>query len=193
MDPSTRTQLEQILALQLKPELLVEQLIIENRLRTMSLNAFPVLEGIGFEGKRGKVGRGDQKLPPKSFSTPSIHSLNEFAPPPQHRKHRRRKPKQRQWWGFSNPPVQGEAQEFPAVMLPFDSTRKHGHGFQGLGSVTSLPKLTASKAKNNPPRANHRQTGDASNGCQVQYALAVVAPELETGKLKELSKLNKLS
>ena len=40
-----RDELSRILALQLKPELLVEQLIIENRLRTMSLAAFPVLEG----------------------------------------------------------------------------------------------------------------------------------------------------
>lgn len=42
-----RAELAKILALQLKPELLVEQLIIENRLRTMSLAAFPVLESIG--------------------------------------------------------------------------------------------------------------------------------------------------
>lgn len=40
-----RDELSRVLALQLKPELLVEQFIIENRLRTMSLAAFPVLQG----------------------------------------------------------------------------------------------------------------------------------------------------
>ena len=40
-----RDELSRILALQLKPELLVEQLIIENRLRTMSLAAFPICGG----------------------------------------------------------------------------------------------------------------------------------------------------
>ena len=62
-----RAELSRILALQLKPEILVEQLIIENRLRTMSLAAFPVLEDIGAGG-----GRSDKMY---SHSTPALGTL----------------------------------------------------------------------------------------------------------------------
>lgn len=48
-DPSTQIDISRIVSMQLKPEVLVEQLLIENRLRTMSLAAIPTLnlEGVG--------------------------------------------------------------------------------------------------------------------------------------------------
>ncbi len=48
-DPSTQIDISRIVSMQLKPEVLVEQLLIENRLRTMSMAALPTLnlEGIG--------------------------------------------------------------------------------------------------------------------------------------------------
>ncbi len=48
-DPSTQVDISRIVSMQLKPEVLVEQLLIENRLRTMSLAAMPMLnlEGVG--------------------------------------------------------------------------------------------------------------------------------------------------
>ena len=48
-DPSTQVDISRIVSMQLKPEVLVEQLLIENRLRTMSMAALPTLnlEGVG--------------------------------------------------------------------------------------------------------------------------------------------------
>ena len=80
-----RDELSRILALQLKPELLVEQLIIENRLRTMSLAAFPVLESSG--------GASQCKKSVKSYSqsTPSLGSLpNTHVDYQRHRRGRER-------------------------------------------------------------------------------------------------------
>lgn len=78
-----RDELSRILALQLKPELLVEQLIIENRLRTMSLAAFPVLEAGG--GGESTFRRNERTY---SQSTPSLGNLpNTHVDyrPPRHR------------------------------------------------------------------------------------------------------------
>ncbi len=200
MDTSSRAQLEHILAMQMKPELLVEQLIIENRLRTMSLNAFPTLECIGFDGRKDKTRRNEYKLPTKSFSSPAINSQHDgIFSMPQHRKHRRRKPHPKppiEWCAFPNPPAHRQGREFPAFVLPFDTTRKQRQGFQGLVSTTSLPKLTLSKSKHKLAGGNDRQlqggddsTGGAAGG-QVQYALPVVAPELGAiGNLKESGKV----
>lgn len=62
-----RSELSRILSLQMKPELLVEHLIIENRLRAMSLAAFPVLESTD-----SHVRRNDRTY---SHSTPALGSL----------------------------------------------------------------------------------------------------------------------
>lgn len=65
---SCRAELSRILSLQVKPELLVEQLIIENRLRAMSLSAFPVLGGIDSQCRRNER--------TYSHSTPALWTLS---------------------------------------------------------------------------------------------------------------------
>ena len=68
-----RDELSRILALQLKPELLVEQLIIENRLRTMSLAAFPVLEAGGSSPSPKQSGRAYSQSTPSLGTLPNTH------------------------------------------------------------------------------------------------------------------------
>lgn len=81
-EASCRAELSRILSLQLKPELLVEQLIIENRLRTMSLAAFPVLEG-----SESKVSRSDRMY---SHSTPTLPNTHvNYRTPKSRRYHGR--------------------------------------------------------------------------------------------------------
>ena len=136
-----RRDLSAILAMQLKPELLVEQLIIENRLRTMSLSAFQPLEGIGVDGKI----KLQSKIATKSHSSTSL-----IPHPQQHRKHKRRrvKPKGPLEWcklaqtGAKDMPVRGEdVREGAAILMPFGS--KEGRsGFTGGVSAlkqTALP------------------------------------------------------
>jgi len=112
LDLSARSDLANIISMQLKPELLVEQLIIENRLRTTRLAAFPPLEGI----KCDRNGT-NQKLPTKSHSTPTLV--------PQHRKHRRRKPRAPLEWCELARGSQLEVGEQPLFAVqPFDRRRK---------------------------------------------------------------------
>lgn len=110
MEPTARTELAKIVALQLKPELLVEQIIIENRLRTMSLNAFPMLEVKGVEG-RSRTRAVECRMPTQSYSSPALVS--------QHCKHRKRKPKLKpslEWCALA-----GKDQDFAVALQPFDN------------------------------------------------------------------------
>ena len=106
LDPPAHSELTNLVAMQLRPEILVERIVIENRLRTMSLAAFPVLEGIGC----GRNSAAKQTASSKSKSTPMLV--------PQHRKHQRRKPQfSLEWCPLSKQPVMGNLQ-------PVDSERQ---------------------------------------------------------------------
>lgn len=99
LDSSAHMELANLVAMQLRPEILVERIVIENRLRTMSLAAFPVLEGIGC----GRNSAAKQTASSKSKSTPMLV--------PQHRKHQRRKPPvSLEWCPLSRQPVVGDVQ-----------------------------------------------------------------------------------
>lgn len=87
-DPNTQLDIAKIVAMQLKPELLVEQLLIENRLRMMSLSAFPTLnlEGVGVASDK------DERLSNKTGSAPSLRVATQQHPRTQtQHKERRRK------------------------------------------------------------------------------------------------------
>lgn len=106
LDSPAHSELANLVAMQLRPEILVERIVIENRLRTMSLAAFPVLEGIGC----GKNSAAKQTASSKSKSTPMLV--------PQHRKHQRRKPQfSLEWCPLSKQPVVGD-------LPPVDSGRQ---------------------------------------------------------------------
>lgn len=74
---SCRAELSRILSLQVKPELLVEQLIIENRLRTMSLSAFPVVGGNDSQCRRNE--RAYSHSTPALWTLPNTH-VNYLSP-----------------------------------------------------------------------------------------------------------------
>lgn len=85
-----RAELSRILSLQVKPELLVEHLIIENRLRTMSLSAFPVLGGNDSQCRRNE--RAYSHSTPALWTLPNTH-VNYLSPRHKTReKHPRYKP-----------------------------------------------------------------------------------------------------
>ena len=103
-----RLDLEKIVALQLKPEVLVEQIIIENKLRTMNLgNLHPLnLEGVGVDPKSiHELDRGVWQQGVKSKSTPLLSGLHTQ----QHRKTHKRKAKSRLPldWCTLNPDMTG--------------------------------------------------------------------------------------
>lgn len=72
-----RAELSRIMSLQVKPELLVEQLIIENRLRAMSLSAFPVLGGIDSQCRNNE--RAYSHSTPVLWTLPNTH-VNYLSP-----------------------------------------------------------------------------------------------------------------
>lgn len=155
LDPSARSDLANIISMQLKPELLVEQLIIENRLRTMSLAAFPPLEGI----KCDRNGT-NQKLPTKSHSTPTLV--------PQHRKHRRRKPRAPlEWCELARGSQLEVGEERLLAVQPFDGRRQ-----PSLLLGSSGPKYRNKKEKG-------KWVGDSIAYVGGPVPLPVVAPTLE--------------
>ena len=160
LDTSTRSDLANIISMQMKPELLVEQLIIENRLRTMSLAAFPLLEGIG-SNRSGA----NQKLPTKSHSTPTLV--------PQHRKHRRRKPRAPlEWCELARGSQPGVGEGFLTAVQPFDGRSQGDHS---LFLRTSGLTYTNKKDKG-------RWAGDSIEYVGGPVPLPVVAPTLEPGE-----------
>ena len=176
IDRSTRAELADIVALQMKPELLVEQLIIENRLRTMSLNAFPILEGIGVDTRKTRF----QSEPTYSFSS-------SVLPQNQHRKHKRRKLRSRaplEWYSFTSTKHPGEM-EFPATVQPFDS-HAHGHRSGGLHGAMSSVKI-ANNGKGTIVENGATASSVPAAPVLQQYQLSVVAPSLETA-VEERSK-----
>lgn len=90
-----RDVLARIVAMQLKPELLVEQIVIENRLRTMNTDNTHNLRHLNLEG----VGVDPKAIPEldkgvwfqASKSAPTLPSVSQS---PQHRKNKRRKQRQ---------------------------------------------------------------------------------------------------
>ena len=85
-----RLDLARIVAMQLKPELLVEQLMIENRLRCMNLENHQQLnlEGVGVDPKSiHQLDKGAWLRAVKSKSTPALGSMQANS----HRKSRRRR------------------------------------------------------------------------------------------------------
>ena len=82
MDPQVRMDLARIIAMQLKPEFLVEQIIIESKLRKMKLESKQDkhslnLEGVGVDPKSiPDLDRGAQVFPVKSKSSPVLPSLS---------------------------------------------------------------------------------------------------------------------
>ena len=98
MDTKARNDLARIISMQLKPEVLIEQIIIENRLRAMSEGNFKYLnlEGVGVDPKAiHDLDKGARVTAGKSQSTPTLahlqspHQLQQLHP---HRKTKRRKP-----------------------------------------------------------------------------------------------------
>lgn len=160
LDPSTRSDLANIISMQLKPELLVEQLIIENRLRTMSLAAFPPLEGI----KCDRNGT-NQKLPMKSHSTPTLVPQHR-----KHRKHRRRKPRAPlEWCELARGSQLEVGEERLIAGQPFDGRR------QG-----DLSLLLGSKClKYHNKKEKGKWVGDSIAYVGGPVPLPVVAPTLE--------------
>ncbi|XP_064393786.1 uncharacterized protein LOC135341203 isoform X2 [Halichondria panicea] len=103
-DPSTQIDISRIVSMQLKPEVLVEQLLIENRLRTMSMAALPTLN---LEG----VGVSSDKSSQKSDSAPLLRKSSY-----QNVKKKRRKPYAQLEWcslnaGSDNSPQLGRLRE----------------------------------------------------------------------------------
>ena len=107
--PDSRSELAKILALQLKPELLVEQIIIENRLRTMNVGGGGSLhhlnlEGVGVDPKSiHELDRGAWLQAVKSSSMPALPGMRtQQNRKPSKRKTRRRQAVPMDWCGVLN-------------------------------------------------------------------------------------------
>ena len=170
-----RDELSRILALQLKPELLVEQLIIENRLRTMSLAAFPVLEAGGSSPSPKRSGRA------YSHSTPSLGTL-----PNTHVDYRRQKHKRAS--RHRTAAARRKAKE--PYLQWCDSLSSHRNHTDGVPTHWPLPEVShypsalhrrRSQPSHNTKPTSHPTatfTNDATNEPSTRYRLPIVSPTL---------------
>ena len=129
-----RAELAKILAIQLKPELLVEQLIIENRLRTMSLSAFSVLEGLGVDKKSGTT---HSRSTPALGGFPNTHV--HYRPKKHNRKMSNRVSPKRcmQWCSLSNRSSEHQqVEDSESLQLQDDQTQHRGLSYLGRKEVT---------------------------------------------------------
>ena len=171
MDPRTRNEISRIIAMQLRPDILAEQLIVENRLRNLDLNAFPVL-GLGnhnsgcgaknLETERGKSLTKNSFSAPPMISSSASHVQDQRQQSHTQRKKgekRRRKPESKTLFEWC--PIGCQEPQY-ITDLPFDSpqhkrfgtlTHNHhvtvgslrGNGLKGLLGVGSIaPKQPAS-------------------------------------------------
>ena len=177
MDPRTRSDVSRIIAMQLKPEILAEQLIIENRLRTLDLNAYPVL---GSDG----VKSGKDKIPTKSISAPSlINGASQSQQQPSHRKKRRRKlrprppgplewcslaiqePKHPAGVSFNDSHREGTSTQHHLTLTAHGATAASSNGLSGLLGIGSLgtaaPKHTTHEQ---PTKINERSSKNEPKG-----------------------------
>ena len=168
MDTRSHMDISKLLAAQTKPELLVEQIIIENRLRTLSLSAFPSLdlEGIG-------VGQ-SSTVPTKSSSTPLLMQQVQYQQQSLHRQTKRRKKRTHGqgtlvWCPLSSPDKQEEGRDIlrdacllPAT-LPFDGngTREHmqlsGLTVDANSMVTAVAGHASTMASSNEKKQSQQR------------------------------------
>ena len=159
-----RAELAKILAIQLKPELLVEQLIIENRLRTMSLSAFPVLEDLGV---------GKKSVTTHSRSTPALGGFPNTHVHYRPKKHSRKmnhcaSPKRcMQWCSLSNKNSEHHQVE--------DSESLDDQTLQRMLSYQGLKDHTHNEGGRNSLKESHRSGVHSDHS---SHQLPVVAPYL---------------
>ena len=94
MDSRTRKEISTLVAMQLRPEVLADQLVIENRLRNLQLNAFSVL-GTMSENRMSSEMRNGTKIASKSLdrTPPPLTVIHASQAQQSHRKRMRRKSK----------------------------------------------------------------------------------------------------
>lgn len=181
---SCRAELSRILSLQVKPELLVEQLIIENRLRAMSLSAFPVLGGIDSQCRRNE--RGYSHSTPALWTLPNTH-VNYLSP--RHRtreKNSRNKPPDghettdMQWCGRLSPHRNNSHRKklHAHVVLPqlsYCQSPLHVREKSGVVKQTTSSKVTR-VLSSGPTGGSLRSVAPPTS----RYPLPVVAPSLSS-------------
>ena len=162
IDMRMRREISKLVAMQLKPEILAEQIIIENRLRNLELNAFPVL-GAKSES-RLQMERGNsvnEVLTTKSDSAPPV-AVRHWASLAQQS---RRKKKQRK----TKPPKPSTFEWCPMGIQECSSTDFRLNAQESLKRETLKHLVTV----NSPPIVSPNST--RSDGIGLSSCLGVGA------------------
>ena len=185
MDARERSQLANVVAMQMKPELLIEQLIIENRLKTMSLSTFPVLE---MNGKKSS------QCPAAAMSK-SSPALDQQQPV---RKSKRKRRPKLEWCTVDStkqPPFGANTSD----LTPLLGVGRIGPERQLRASIQQKQKAQWSREEHpsndggvwSPPRDQ-----EGSNRCPLHVVMPSLEPEYHTvspARFKHASKLTSLA
>jgi hypothetical protein len=171
MDSRTRNEISKIVAMQLRSDVLAEQLFVESRLRSLDLNAFPLLGmGNSFGGQGVNNSLESARGKSLSISAPSMsnHSASHNNIQEQRQQsHKKREKRQRKQQDFKYPPLDWcpisiQESQHNITDSPFNSPQHgaeasiHSHhmrfgslrgnglmGLSGAGSGTIAPKQSA--------------------------------------------------
>ena len=144
MNPRTRDEISRIVAMQLKPEVIAEQLVLENRLRNLELNAFPQL-GMRSDQASGLNKEREYKI---NIHTSPLRVRGVSQLSLSHRKKKRRKPTNKSTAAFEWCPLaiqECSSTDLPTNNDPFNTSGKLKHSLS-ITSPTHHLIPTSSKA-----------------------------------------------
>lgn len=185
MDSQTRNEISKIVAMQLRPDVLAEQLFVESRLRNLDLNAFPLLGGgvNSLESARGKSL--SISAPPMINSTSHVHTQRQQFHTQRKKKEKRQRKQQESkipldWCPISIQEPQNVAdlpfgsQQHRAVNASMHSHHTgfgslRGNGFMGLSGVSR--STAANQSANTQPHERSKKRRSVTYFGQEQFAL----------------------
>ena len=184
MNPRTREEITRIVAMQLKPEVIAEQLVLENRLRNLELNAFPQL-GMRSDQPCGLNKEREYKI---NIHTSPLRVRGVSQLSLSHRKKKRRKPTNKSTTAFEWCPLaiqECSSTDLPTNNDPFKDTSgklKHSlsitsptHHLTPTSSRTSSSEVSGPVAIGLGSPATKRSTAKTSklNGSTEQKGKTV--------------------
>ena len=195
MDPRTRNEISKIVAMQLRPDVLVEQLFVENRLRNLDLNAFPLL-GVGNSSGGGVINsletaRGKSlsiSAPPMINSVSHVHTQKQQSHTQRKKEKRQKKQQESLDWcpiGIQEPRYIADAS--PQHNTVSASVHNHhtrfgslrGNGLKGLsGGGATAPKQSATTQ----PHERSKKQRSVTYFGQEEFAVENSIPKSEHDK-----------
>ena len=150
MDSRTRNEISKIVAMQLRSDVLAEQLFVESRLRNLDLNAFPLL-GMGNSGGGGGSSLESARGKSLSISAPPLINSASLIQAQRQQSHKKREKRRRKQQESKAPldwcPISIQEPQYSIGDVPFDSPQHRTVGASMHNHHVRLGSLRGSGLK----------------------------------------------